>query len=308
MQVSPRSENQTFSPVKDGTLERIPWQSLSGREFYRRFRKPGRPVVLTGLLEAGERWDLEGLCAQLGHCAFSVRHSGPDHFKLPKHLWTSFGQWKMLTLNQYAELLANRRAHKDNIVMAQVPLNGMAMGRDLAARIRELGSWFGLKKLLPQMDLFLWLSPSGHREPLHFDEGDGTLLQLHGRKRITLFPPEQSRNLYPFPFFGAVEPWVSRIDPEQPDLARFPKAARAMERGIQVEIGPGDLLYIPLMWWHEVKALGEDYVLSVSRLWKVKPRLRNFCTSRSTIFYLKRKLPQKLLFKLYYGLKNRRGR
>ena len=45
----------------------------------------------------------------------------------------------------------------------------------------------------------MWWGPRGHTEPLHIDTADGTLLQLCGHKRVTLFPRDCWVDLYPFP-------------------------------------------------------------------------------------------------------------
>src|SRR6185369_12904376 len=45
----------------------------------------------------------------------------------------------------------------------------------------------------------------------------------------------------------------SRFDPEQPDYQRFP-LSHAVEP-LEVILRPGDALYLPSRWWHQVRSL-----------------------------------------------------
>ena len=89
-----------------------------------------------------------------------------------------------------------------------------------------------------------------------------------GRRRFTLFPPDQTENLYPGPFevTPAGRP-ISMVDLARPDLARYPRFARALETAQVAEMGPGDALFVPSMWWHHVEALGA-FNLLVNYWWR----------------------------------------
>ncbi|ROQ21130.1 cupin-like protein [Marinimicrobium koreense] len=98
--------------------------------------------------------------------------------------------------------------------------------------------------------------------PTHYDVSDNLACVVAGRRRFTLFPPEQVRNLYvgPIDFTPAGQP-ISLVDPYQPDLERFPKFAEAMPTARVAELEPGDVLYIPSLWWHQVESLARFNVL-----------------------------------------------
>ena len=89
----------------------------------------------------------------------------------------------------------------------------------------------------------------------HFDLSDNFAVVALGRRRFTLFPPEATRDLYvgPLNVTFAGQP-VSMVDPLAPDLERYPRYAAARETGLTVELGPGDALFIPSLWWHHVEA------------------------------------------------------
>ena len=105
----------------------------------------------------------------------------------------------------------------------------------------------------------------------HYDLPDNVACVAAGRRRFTLFPPEQVDNLYigPLDLTPAGQP-ISLVDFHQPDLNRFPKFAEAMRHARVAELAPGDALFIPSMWWHHIEALSSFNVL-VNYWWRQSP-------------------------------------
>lgn len=89
-----------------------------------------------------------------------------------------------------------------------------------------------------------------------------------GRRRVTLFPPQQLRNLYvgPLDFTPAGQP-VSLVDFAAPDLERFPRFSQALRHALTAELEPGDAVFIPSMWWHHIEGL-EDFNVLVNYWWR----------------------------------------
>jgi hypothetical protein len=116
----------------------------------------------------------------------------------------------------------------------------------------------------------LWL---GNRVVVsaHFDLPDNLACCVAGRRRFTLFPPEQMENLYvgPWDVTPAGQP-VSLVDLRNPDLERFPRFAEARNTAREVVLEPGDALFIPSMWWHHVEGL-EDLNLLLNYWWRKTP-------------------------------------
>lgn len=118
----------------------------------------------------------------------------------------------------------------------------------------------------------LWL---GNRvvTPAHFDESANIACVVAGRRRFTLFPPEQVGNLAVGPIGHAPTGTpISLVDFEAPDLQRFPRFAQALAAGRQAELAPGDALYIPPLWWHHVASLAPLNLL-LNYWWKPQPAL-----------------------------------
>lgn len=105
----------------------------------------------------------------------------------------------------------------------------------------------------------------------HYDLPDNLAVVTAGRRRFTLFPPEQLPNLYigPLDLTPAGQP-ISLVDLRQPDLARHPRFMEAMRHAQEAELAPGDAIFIPSMWWHHVEAL-EAFNVLVNYWWRQSP-------------------------------------
>jgi hypothetical protein len=101
----------------------------------------------------------------------------------------------------------------------------------------------------------LWLG-NRTRIAAHYDFPRNLACVVSGRRRFTLFPPEQVLNLYPGPLehTPSGQP-ISMVDFHAIDDGRFPRFAAALEAARVAELEPGDAIYIPSMWWHHVEAL-----------------------------------------------------
>jgi hypothetical protein len=105
----------------------------------------------------------------------------------------------------------------------------------------------------------------------HSDLPDNLACVVAGHRRFTLFPPEQVANLYlgPLDLTPAGQP-ISLVDFARPDFARFPRFAQAAQAARVAELGPGDALFIPSMWWHHIESLDSFNVL-VNYWWRQSP-------------------------------------
>lgn len=106
----------------------------------------------------------------------------------------------------------------------------------------------------------------------HYDLTGNVACVVAGRRRFTLFPPEQLANLYvgPLEFTLAGTP-VSMVRLDQPDFERYPRFRDALAQAQVAELEPGDAIYIPYMWWHHVETLASFNML-VNYWWADTPR------------------------------------
>jgi hypothetical protein len=106
----------------------------------------------------------------------------------------------------------------------------------------------------------------------HHDMSNNIACCLVGRRRFALFPPEQIGNLYP----GPLEPTpggqvVTMTDIDTPDFERFPGLRDALAAGQIAELEPGDALFYPAMWWHQVNAL-DAFNVMINYWWNTSPQ------------------------------------
>jgi hypothetical protein len=98
--------------------------------------------------------------------------------------------------------------------------------------------------------------------PTHVDEWNNIGCVVAGRRRFTLFPPEQIANLYIGPLdFAPTGAPMSLVSLRNPDFARYPKFREALAAAHVGEVGPGDAIFIPPLWWHHVESLERFNVL-----------------------------------------------
>ncbi len=114
----------------------------------------------------------------------------------------------------------------------------------------------------------------------HFDNMENIACCVAGRRRVVVFPPDQIANLYPGPVErtpgGQV---ISMVDFHKPDFTRFPRFKEALKHAQVAELEPGDGIFIPSMWWHQVEGLSEFNIL-VNYWWSQAPaQLGNGMTS-----------------------------
>ena len=136
--------------------------------------------------------------------------------------------------------------------------------------------------------------------PPHYDVPDNIAFVCAGTRKFTLFPPSQLKNMYvgPLEHTPAGQP-ISLVDIDNPDLTKFPKFEEAMAYGLSAELGPGDGIFIPSLWWHQVESFGDLNIL-INYWWRDFPSfmgnpmdaLMHSILSKETYPIIKKKIGQ----------------
>ncbi|WP_062115652.1 cupin-like domain-containing protein [Collimonas pratensis] len=213
----------------------------------------GLPFIITGLVG---KWPLSALTPQTLRDHFGEL---PVRARVGDYINTAFAPDRAMqdmSLLAYLELVA------DNTQELPPYLGNLEL-RELN-RLCYWPAYF--KKMGPPR---FWLGPAGTVTPLHCDYDDNIFAQIWGSKRIFLAPPHHDEFLYPREANAIL--FGSPFDPEAPDFEKFPLARQAAL--VECIIQPGELLYVPAGWYHQVRAL--TFSLSANRWARALPLALN---------------------------------
>jgi len=242
-------------------LELVPVERRSGltREiFAREYLWPMKPVVFTDLTAgwpARERWTIGHFKEKYGHLRVPVvskNYSKPGRGYMTPDRVIPFGEFLEILESGPNDL----RIFLWNIFRA---------APELRQDFRIPTIMDGFVDELP----FLFFGGEGSHVALHYDidMSHVFLNQIHGRKRVVLFPHDQSRNLYQHPFTVA-----SYVDLNQPDYAKYPALARA--KGYEVVLQPGESIFMPSGYWHYIEYTDGGYSISLRSFDSIPARMR----------------------------------
>lgn len=219
--------------------------TISPEDFLEHFYARMRPLILRGAIAhwpAVSKWTPEYLKRRVGSAEIEFQGGRNDspHFELYKD-----NHKRRMPFDGFMDLIAGETAGNDAYLTAY----NSASNRDALAPLdADLGVIDDLLTGAPGM---LWIGPGGTFTPLHFDLTNNLLAQVVGVKHLVLLPPSETEKLannrHVFSDVHDV------TDPDQ--LLRHPDAATAVQ--YEVTLTPGDILYIPVGWWHQVVA--EDF-------------------------------------------------
>lgn len=262
-------------------IPKVDISEISPDRFLELYQKKNRPLILTGLLAEDAHWSLDYLCNAIGDREFLVRYYGQQRYQQNKAQWESIGsgvEAKPMLFAEYAQLLQNGQAKKEDIYLAKASLENTPLNQ--IDSLQKLGTKLNLH---PLTGYRMYMGHGGHTASLHYDIVDGTLCQLYGRKKVVLFPPSVTDSLYPFPISTHLRHGLklracySRVEIENPNLQAFPHFETAQKQQETIILEAGEVLFIPVGWWHEISTLEEEEMsCSVSRFWQVSPTAKNY--------------------------------
>lgn len=229
---------------------------VSREEFLERYVRGCRPVVLTDMARdwpAMQRWSFAEFKRRYGSMAVQVqagRESDADFEvnKVKHRHETNFAA--------FLDRVSTSGVTNDEYLTAN---NELLRRPEFMGLLDEVGP---LPDICDQAMLkraaSLWIGPAGTRTPLHHD----TLMLLHtqivGRKRWRFVSPLSGPHLY-----NEIDVY-SPVDFEALDLQRFPDAAKVKVLDVVVE--PGETMFLPLAWWHQVTSLDKCISLSFTNM------------------------------------------
>jgi len=215
-----------------------------------------RPLLITGVV--GE-WSSQSMLSPetiksiFGNVVVSVRESD-DEFE---HFFGA-GRKKTMRLGDYVDLICSPEAAPERPpYLGNMPFDHPEASRYFA-RLKPLLKFPHYFPMQRFGELRLWLGGPGQRSTIHNDNYHNLNAQIYGTKSFLLLAPDQYPRLYSEELNETC--WASRVNPEAPDLEKYPLFSDA--EAVEVTLTKGDLLYIPIFWWHQAAA--RDVSISVS--------------------------------------------
>lgn len=221
---------------------------------------PQLPVVITGATEGwpARAWTNEWLAAHVGsqevtvnECVHGKTYAVDRASGLP--IYTR----RQMPFDAFARGATDT---SEGLRYLQIAVCGK---HEMFSTLPQLRDSIQYPEYVPKDDCWavkLWLGPGGHFTGLHYDQVQNVLVQLRGTKRFTLYRPEDTEYLYHCPLDAKREFNSSMVDVQSPDLMAFPKFRFAQP--YEVELQPGEMLYIPAFWWHAVESVGDNLALN----------------------------------------------
>ena len=220
-------------------------KSINGDVFFNDFYFENRPVVLRGYANtwsALKKWTLEHLTKTYGHVEVSITD---DRLTNPNYDMEHQKHTRQILLSDFIQQVSKNESGNNaymvanNRVIERPEMSSLIDDVHYDPELFDAQKWRGSSAF--------WLGPEGTVTPLHHDTCNILFVQVQGRKVFRLFSPLEldllthARSMY------------ADIDPEAPDHDRHPNFSSV--GAYQTTLNPGDAIFLPIGWWHHVRAL-----------------------------------------------------
>ncbi len=231
------------------TVERR--SSLTPEDFLENYYSANRPVILTGVMRnwAPLSWNPEYLKKVCGDETVEVM-TGRDSD--PHYEANAYRHRTEIRFRDYVDMVTRGGESNDYYLVANNNFFERGAAKQLYHDLVPLPEYLDIGSMTQQV--FFWFGPAGTITPLHHDTMNILVAQVYGRKRVTLVSPNQSHLLYNE--LGV----YSDVDLENPDYERHPLFKKAQV--IELVLSPGEMLFLPVGWWHHIRALDVSITLS----------------------------------------------
>lgn len=232
-------------------IPRLPYPSVP--EFEENFLREGRPVVISGALSrwnALQNWNLPDLDAKVGRFSAPIKRTSRRTGEIDVITMKIGAFLKKMNdpegRSEFKYYLADFRLLQKNR-----PTN--EIGRVLAQDLGDV-------EYIPPADYgntSLFVGADSESCCHYHHKSEAFLAQIAGRKTIFLIHPEHSSRLIRQPGM----PFNFSASQFKEPAADFYQQLEGVS-GLRVDLNPGDLLYIPLHWWHYVFSYEEHISLT----------------------------------------------
>lgn len=239
------------------------------------------PMLVTGAMEnwpARERWSLDYIADRNGDRPIPIEYYGKGgwftpftYVQMPMHEYVrhvrSGGDSTYYLVTELREAFPN--------LVDEVAVPNFIDTTDIVARTRQ------------------WTMFAGHETltGMHYHQLDQAVLcQIRGTKRVLLYAPWQTRHVKPRPWYRKSN--YSTIEHKgSHDMWEAFATNGGCPPPIDLTLHAGEMLFIPIHWWHVAGGLGES--VSLTFFWRA--RLNEWFFPTPGITVMARKASQKPL-------------
>ncbi|MFN9174315.1 MAG: cupin-like domain-containing protein [Synechocystis sp.] len=246
------SESNIFQRFKNKSIEIDRRDNLSGEEFYADYYAQNKPVIITNMINqwpALSLWTPNYLKAHYGETEVEImaNRNSDDKYEINIE-----NHKTKIQFADYVDRVVNQGENNDYYMVANNRnLETTQLGRLLEDIV--MPSEY-LDQSNSSGNVFFWFGSAGTITPLHYDVTNLMMTQIYGSKKWQIIPPIYT------PFLYNNVGVFSEVDCEKPDYNKYP----LFEEGkiIEVVLEPGEIIFVPTGWWHQVKSLDVSVSLS----------------------------------------------
>jgi hypothetical protein len=233
--------------------------NVSATEFFEHYYAANRPVILTDVAHAWPALELwsrpEYFAEKFGDTPVTVCMGRESDVHCDRDFWKHL---RSMTMRDYAAWVAAAGETNDGYLISNNRLLEDENFHRLLEDITMPEQYVDPSRFLTYMSF--WFGPAGTKTPLHHDGNNILFCQVAGRKEFHLVSPWETDLLTRAEGFYAHTSVPGDLEGEglRPADETFPWAAQ------RVVLQPGEALFLPVGWWHQVRAL--DVSVSISFL------------------------------------------
>jgi hypothetical protein len=238
--------SDTAVPITRVAVDRRSAAELPYENFLRDYVDKNLPVVVEGAGDAFpaiDRWTPDFFKQRFGEKEVNISYR-------EKMTFASFIDAVMASREEAPGPYMHRLfigPHLPELLPDLEPMNPYSFPRRMASPLM-LRPW-----RRPDGYMKLLIGGTGGRFPvLHYDgeNAHASITEIYGDKEFILYPPEDAAYVYPN---KDMQNQSQVVDPQHPDLERFPLFAKATQH--HTVLHPGDMVFVPSRWWHAARVL-----------------------------------------------------
>jgi [protein]-arginine 3-hydroxylase / protease len=275
-----QNDNNNYKKESGNKIERTKWKNRSA--FTNDYVRSERPVIITDFVKvwpAFKKWTPDFFLnyPNNGNSKLNNNNVKNDIDNKSPTITISIGNEessttkslkKKITLRTYMQSIMHKTKHglegnrKNNLpylkqldVFQILPL----LKKDI--NINPFSKWHSTFKTT-----FLWIGGYGSMTGMHNDDENNVLCQIYGNKTVYLYPPSAREMLYVNGIYDSGTECcdIDVVSSYEDNVNKYPKFHEAKPFEIVCKLSPGDMLYIPKFWYHQVVSDKNNVSISVN--------------------------------------------